>query len=83
MRIRAHGVVLMQVPPNRSLLSGSAWPLWLVAAAVIALATALLSIWLGRHHSLKAKAIWTVISIALPILGPLGWFVLGRERRRK
>lgn len=75
---------MTQVPPGRSLLAGGmSWPMWFAAASVIALAAALLSIWLGRHHSLKAKAVWTVISVALPILGPAGWFVLGRERRRK
>jgi hypothetical protein len=38
---------------------------------------------MGRHHSRRAKIIWTVISVLLPIIGPLGWFLLGRERRRE
>ena len=77
------GAPVMQVPPGRSLLAGSRdWPLWLGVAAVVLLAAALLSIWLGRHHSPRAKVIWTVIAFLVPILGPLGWFVLGRERRR-
>lgn len=74
---------MIQVPPGESLLAGSRdWPFWLAAAAVIAVVGALLSIWLGRAHSTKAKALWTVIAVALPIVGPLCWFVLGRERSR-
>ena len=75
---------MMQVPPGRSLLAGSReWPLWLAAAAIVLVAAALLSIWLGRHHSPRAKMVWTAIAFFIPILGPIGWFVLGRERRRK
>jgi hypothetical protein len=72
-----------QVPPGESLLAGSReWPLWFGAAAVIARVSALLSIWLGRAHSTKAKLVWTVIALAVPILGPIAWFVLGRQGRR-
>lgn len=52
-----------------------------IAAALAILA--LLSIWLGAHHSLRAKLIWTAIALLVPILGPLAWFALGQERRRK
>jgi hypothetical protein len=73
----------MQVPPDRSLLAGHTnWPLWLTAAAIIIAVAALASIWLGRHHSTRAKLVWTVIVVVIPILGPIGWFVLGREKRR-
>jgi hypothetical protein len=74
---------MIQVPPGESMLAGSrVWPLVWSAAAIILLASALLSIWLGRHHSRKAKIVWTVIAFVLPVLGPIGWFVLGREKRR-
>jgi predicted alpha/beta hydrolase len=75
---------MIQVPPAESMLAGSrSWPLIWSAAAIIALVAALMSIWMGRHHSRHAKVIWTVISVLLPILGPLGWFLLGRESRRE
>lgn len=75
---------MMQVPPRESLLAGSrSWPLWLFAAWVIGSVAALLSIWLGRHHAPRVKVIWTVLVIALPIIGALAWFVLGRQRRTR
>ena len=57
-------------------------PIWLGAAAALLLAAALPSIWLGRRHSRKVKVIWTVIAVVVPIVGPLAWFALGRERKR-
>jgi hypothetical protein len=72
---------MIQVPPGESLLAGSrTWPLIWSAVAIILLASALLSIWMGRHHSRQAKVLWTVIVIVVPVLGPLGWFFLGRQR---
>ncbi|HJU64387.1 MAG TPA: PLD nuclease N-terminal domain-containing protein [Gemmatimonadaceae bacterium] len=74
---------MIQVPPGRSLLSGNVdWPLIFAATAVILAVAALFSIWLGRLHSNKAKLIWTAVTIILPIVGPLMWFALGRERKR-
>lgn len=71
-----------QVPPAHSLLAGGrTWPLWFAAGSVILAVAALISIWLGRHHSTSAKLVWTVAVLVLPIIGPIGWFVLGRERR--
>lgn len=73
----------MQVPPGESMLAGSrTWPLVVSVAAITLLAAALLSIWLGRRHSRKAKVLWTVLVVLLPIAGPVAWFVLGREKRR-
>jgi hypothetical protein len=43
---------------------------------------ALWSIWRSPSHSRRAKTFWTVAVILLPILGALGWLILGRERRR-
>jgi predicted alpha/beta hydrolase len=75
---------MMQVPPGESLLAGSrTWPLIWSAAAIILLVSALLSIWMGRRHSRQAKVLWTVIVIVLPVLGPVGWFLLGREKGKK
>ncbi|MGH7718140.1 MAG: PLDc N-terminal domain-containing protein [Gemmatimonadaceae bacterium] len=74
---------MIQVPPGRSLLSGTLdWPLVLVATSVILAVAALFSIWLGRLHSARAKLIWTVVVVLIPTIGPLLWFTLGRERRR-
>jgi hypothetical protein len=75
---------MMQVPPGESMLAGSrSWPLWLFAAWAIGSAAALLSIWLGRHHAPRVKVIWTVLVIAVPILGALSWFILGHQRRKR
>lgn len=66
------------------MLAGSrSWPLYLFAAWAIAAAAALLSIWLGRHHAPRVKVIWTVLVIAVPIVGALAWFVLGHQRRMR
>jgi hypothetical protein len=75
---------VIQVPPGRSLLSGNVdWPLIFTAAAVFLAVAALFSIWLGRLHSQKAKLIWTAIVLVVPILGPLLWMALGREKKRR
>ena len=73
----------MQVPPGESLLAGrTSWPLWLAVAWIVGGVAALLSIWLSPHHARKAKVVWTAI-VLVPVLGPLGWFLLGRERKRR
>lgn len=65
------------------MLAGSqSWPLWLFAAWAIGGAAALLSIWLGRQHAPRVKVIWTVLVAAVPVIGALAWFVLGRQRKR-
>ena len=74
---------MMQVPPGESMLAGSrSWPIWLFAVWAIGAAAAVLSIWLGRQRALRVKLIWTVIAVAVPIVGALAWFALGRERKR-
>ena len=55
---------------------------WIGAAWFVATLLALISIWRGRSHSLKAKAVWTTIVVLAPVLGAVAWFFLGRERRR-
>lgn len=74
---------MIQVPPHGSMLrGGTTWPLWFVGIAIVAAVSALASIWLGRRHGRRAKIVWTVIVVCIPILGAAGWYVLGRERRR-
>jgi hypothetical protein len=74
---------MMQVPPEHSLLAGgTTWPLWLAGAWIILAVLALASIWMGTRHGKKAKTLWTVIVVAVPVLGACGWYALGRERRR-
>lgn len=56
---------------------------WYVWAAILAIdLLALASIWGSRGHSTKARIVWTIIVAALPVLGALAWFPLGRERPR-
>jgi hypothetical protein len=59
------------------------WPAWLAGGALVLLLAALASIWRGRRHSPRAKIVWTAIATLVPVLGPLGWFLLGREGRRR
>jgi len=60
------------------------WPGWIIALAIVLDLIALASIWRGsRRHSPSVKMIWTIVTILLPVLGALGWLVLGRERRRR
>ena len=51
-------------------------------AVFLAAVLALRSIWTSSGHARKVKVIWSVIAL-VPLLGPLGWFVLGRTRRRR
>jgi hypothetical protein len=75
---------MIQVPPEHSLLAGgTTWPLWFAAAWIILAVCALASIWLGRRHGRPAKLVWTVIVVGLPVVGAVGWFVLGREWKRQ
>jgi hypothetical protein len=55
--------------------------IYAVVAAILDMG-ALWSLWRSSAHSRRAKSFWTVAVILLPGLGALGWFALGRERRR-
>jgi heme A synthase len=55
---------------------------WLAGTGLLLAAAALISIWRGQRHSRQAKVVWTVVAVLLPILGPLGWFLLARETRK-
>lgn len=57
---------------------------WYVGLAILVIDLgALVSIWRSGLHSTKAKLLWTLLVAALPVLGALAWFPLGRERRRQ
>ena len=64
-----------------------AWPpnteTWVVWGALALDILALVTIWTGPKHSRKSKTLWTVIVLALPVLGAIGWFMLGQERKRR
>lgn len=55
---------------------------WSVSVAVLLLVLALVSIWHAHGHSRRAKIVWTVVAVVLPIVGPLAWAIAGRESRR-
>ncbi|HEY7893904.1 MAG TPA: PLDc N-terminal domain-containing protein [Gemmatimonadaceae bacterium] len=55
---------------------------WSVSVAVLLLVLALVSIWHAHGHSRRAKIVWTVVAVVLPIVGPLAWALAGRESRR-
>lgn len=55
---------------------------WTAVLAVVLLVAALVSIWHASGHSRRAKVVWTVVAVILPIVGPIAWAVAGRESRR-
>jgi len=55
---------------------------WIAVFAVVLLVLALVSIWHASGHSRRAKIVWTVVAVILPIVGPIAWAVAGRESRR-
>jgi hypothetical protein len=55
---------------------------WIGLTAVAFAGLALRSVWASRVHAKKVKAIWSGI-VLIPFIGAFGWFILGRERRRK
>ena len=55
---------------------------WLSLALLLLAAFSLRSIWKSRAHARRVKVIWSAIAI-VPLFGPLAWFVLGRDRRRR
>lgn len=66
-----------------ALRSPFAVPGWVLLVAALLDVAALVTIWMGRRHSRQAKTLWTIIVLVLPVLGALGWFILGHERRRR
>jgi hypothetical protein len=55
---------------------------WILLAAFVFTALALRSIWTSREHAARVKLIWSAVAL-VPVAGPLAWFVLGRDRRRR
>jgi len=55
---------------------------WIAVLAILLLVLALVSIWHASGHSRRAKIVWTVVAVILPIVGPIAWAVAGREPRR-
>ena len=53
---------------------------WATAVLVLADVLAFASIWHSRAHSPKTKVLWTALVALLPVLGAMGWFVLGKGR---
>ena len=60
-------------------LDGFTWDfLALVVLAVIALR----SLWTSHDHARRVKVIWSAV-LLVPLVGPVGWFILGRSRRKR
>ncbi|OFT88871.1 PLD nuclease N-terminal domain-containing protein [Corynebacterium sp. HMSC28B08] len=58
---------------------------FLILLAVLALAwlvlfiAAMFSILRSANYGAGGKAIWILISLGLPLLGPIAWFMFGRD----
>ena len=53
----------------------------LIALQVLVLVLALVSLWRAKDRMpLSVAAIWAVVVLLVPFLGPLVWLVLGRNR---
>lgn len=55
---------------------------WIGGALFVLSALALRSVWKSHAHARRVKVIWSAV-VLIPLLGPLGWYVLGRDRRRR
>ena len=56
---------------------------WFFLALFVLMVLALRSVWKSRAHARRVKIIWSAAVVLIPLLGPLGWLVLGRDRRRR
>ena len=56
---------------------------WIFLAAFLLAVLALRSVWKSSGHARKVKIIWSAAVVLVPIIGPVGWLVLGRDRRRR
>ena len=56
---------------------------WIGLALFLLVIMALRSVWRSPKHARKVKIIWSAVVVLLPLVGPLAWFVLGRDRRRR
>jgi hypothetical protein len=55
---------------------------WVLLALFVLTVLALRSVWKSGAHARRVKVIWSAV-VLIPLLGPLGWFFLGRDRRRR
>jgi uncharacterized membrane protein len=55
---------------------------WIFLALVVLAALALRSVWKSRAHARRVKIIWSAV-VLIPLVGPVGWYILGRDRRRR
>ena len=55
---------------------------WIGLALFCLAVLAFRSIWTSPGHAAKVKVIWSVVAL-IPLVGPLGWFVLGRSRKQR
>jgi len=55
---------------------------WIFLALVVLAVFALRSVWKSRAHARRVKIIWSAV-VLIPLLGPIGWYILGRDRRRR
>ena len=55
---------------------------WILLALVVLAALALRSVWKSHAHARRVKIIWSAV-VLIPLLGPVGWYILGRDRRRR
>ena len=56
---------------------------WILLAAFLLAVMALRSVWMSHGHARKVKVIWSAAVVLIPIVGPIAWLVLGRDRRRR
>lgn len=56
-------------------------PLAILLALVLDV-LAIVSIWRSLAHGRRAKIFWTTAVLILPIAGAIGWYTLGREKKR-
>jgi hypothetical protein len=55
---------------------------WIFLGLFMLAVVALRSVWKSAPHARKVKIIWSAV-VLIPLVGPVAWFVLGRDRRRR
>jgi heme/copper-type cytochrome/quinol oxidase subunit 2 len=56
---------------------------WLGVASGLLMVVSLVSIWKAHAHSRRARIVWTVIAVLVPIVGPVAWLVAGRASHHR
>jgi hypothetical protein len=52
---------------------------FLLAVNAVLIMAVLISIARNRNHTSGGKAVWALVVLALPVLGPAAWFLIGRR----